>query len=64
MEHTIEHYELLAGLFGYPDPDLPEKAREIQALLDARYPELDTLCTRPLTANTVGFLIFFLEKKS
>ncbi len=38
MDNSIAHYELIAGLFEYPDPGFSERVAEIQAFLDDRYP--------------------------
>lgn len=38
MDNSITHYELIAGLFEYPDPGFPVTVGKIQALLDDRYP--------------------------
>ena len=48
MEKSIDHYQLIAGLFEYPEPDFPERAKEIQAQLDTRYPEAGEML-RPFT---------------
>jgi nitrate reductase assembly molybdenum cofactor insertion protein NarJ len=38
MKKSIADYELIAGLFEYPDPGFPGTVTEIQAHLDDRYP--------------------------
>ncbi len=42
-EYSIGHYDLIAGLFEYPESDFAQTVGEIQTQLDARYPEAGEL---------------------
>ena len=48
MENSIAHYDLIAGLFEYPEQDFPDRVNKIQDLLDTRYPEASEML-RPFT---------------
>ena len=36
---NLEHYQLLAGLFEYPDKHFVEKVKKAQDVLNEKYPE-------------------------
>lgn len=61
MKNSIDHYELIASLFEYPDPDLPEKVSAIQALLDTRYPEAGDIL-RPFSQFVSGATVLETEE--
>jgi nitrate reductase assembly molybdenum cofactor insertion protein NarJ len=39
---SLGHYELLAALFEYPEPDYPARVQRVRAFLEDRYPDAAT----------------------
>ncbi len=52
---TLTHYEQLAALFDYPEPDYPKQVRRVRELLGSRYPaaaaEIDALAAALPSGN-------------
>ncbi len=61
MKNSIDHYELIASLFEYPDPDLPEKVGAIQAQLDVRYPSAGEML-QPFSQFASGASLLEMEE--
>ena len=39
MDQSFEHYNILAGLFAYPDSNFPANVKQVQKYLDQNYPK-------------------------
>lgn len=61
MGKPIDHYELIAGIFEYPTPDLPEKVSAVQKELDARYPSAGEML-RPFSRFVSGASVLEMEE--